>query len=405
MVLLRYLISFLIIVGTNSVYIYATGPMLKIVILIDLLLLIYRIIQVYTTRINTSVPVREVIMNLFYGLLFSVFFIVHINDSILNNTGHLMLLLGLFAMTFLFVPILESDLRLWLKSFINVLVGLAIISIVFYLLGTTLHFLHPTSYVSVNWGGQRTFPSYHGLYFDTQTITILSHVFARNSGIFVESPVFGGMLGIAAVFSFVLLQKKINWKMMVVLLALITTTSSTGLALYAISAYIYLVKRNRDNQTSFTFFVIKLIGRLIALGLIVYLGTVLISAKLGTSSGSLRLDDFQSGFHAFLKHPLVGNGLLNIDAISSFMTSANRHIWVNGMPYYNTGLASSFVQVISDGGVLLSLLYFLPFFEKKGNWLFKGLIAIVHLLSIYTYTPLLFLLISILRTDINKERN
>lgn len=74
----------------------------------------------------------------------------------------------------------------------------------------------------------------------------------------------------------------------------------------------------------------------------------LLEQKLGTSSGSTRVDDFAAGYKAWMDAPLFGNGYGNSAAYKKYMSSFRRN---------NLGFSNSPMQVLAYGGIYLFFPY------------------------------------------------
>jgi O-antigen ligase len=115
--------------------------------------------------------------------------------------------------------------------------------------------------------------------------------------------------------------------------------------------------------------------------------------KLGTDSGSVRLDDFKVGYNAWKSNPLFGAGIGNDKYIQSHMSSSRM---------YNIGFSNSIFQILAHGGLYLALLYFIPLFvgvkqaiKNKNITNMVFVISILYLVTftIFSYQYLLFYLL------------
>lgn len=74
-----------------------------------------------------------------------------------------------------------------LLKYRNLMIFISAVSIVFWLLGSIFHLVHPSGVVQSVWtntGNPKPVPNYFNLYFETQEL----YGFARNTAIFTEAP-------------------------------------------------------------------------------------------------------------------------------------------------------------------------------------------------------------------------
>ena len=86
----------------------------------------------------------------------------------------------------------ECDRYSILKAFANLMLIEGLISLLFYVLGTSFQLIQPTGEILIDWGEIKSIPYYWGIYFEGQTY--------RNSGIFTEAPMHSFCLSLAFLF-------------------------------------------------------------------------------------------------------------------------------------------------------------------------------------------------------------
>lgn len=140
-----------------------------------------------------------------------------------------------------------------------------------------------------------------------------------------------------------------KWKKrncVVLVVAILSTFSTTG---YIIATVVCVYKYIKSNSQ---YSVIRLIKRLcvpVMICVVLIIANSLIQEKLSTFSGMARTDDFVSGFRAWLLHPLFGDGIGSMRAMSLVRPS-----WRKEAEGFNSGL----IQVLVQGGVYLAFPYF-----------------------------------------------
>ena len=231
-------------------------------------------------------------------------------------------------------------------SYINVIFIIALISIFFWIFGSYLHWIHPTGKYWSNWAHYSIKrynykPSYLNIYFETQ---VLKGVI-RNSAIFAEAPMASLTFSIGLTLEnlFGKQNKYHKLKSTVLILAILTTLSSTGYICIIINlVYLLLLKTHNTKYSSL------IIGILLFIGVIVIGGIII--EKLHSHSGSSRSKDYRNAFLVVKKYPIFGvgfgNGLKFKDGIGKF------------------GYSNSFGRILGEGGLYMSILYWLPFIKS-----------------------------------------
>ena len=107
--------------------------------------------------------------------------------------------------------------------FSKLVLGLAIMSLLFWLLGQILHIIPVTGTVHYIWGSPRAVVGFFGLHFFAQEIGLLGHVFYRNTGIFTEAPMFAFVLSVAFLNTIFLEKKTKPIKLLILFITICTT--------------------------------------------------------------------------------------------------------------------------------------------------------------------------------------
>ena len=138
--------------------------------------------------------------------------------------------------------------------------------------------------------------------------------------------------------------------------AIISTFSTTG---YIIATVVCVYKYIRSNSQYSILKLIKVLCVPVLICVVLCIANSLIQEKLSTFSGMARSDDFVSGVRAWLLHPLFGDGIGSMRAMSLVRPS-----WRKEAEGFNSGL----IQMLVQGGVYLAFPYFLvPIKALKGS--------------------------------------
>ena len=225
---------------------------------------------------------------------------------------------------------------------VNVMVVISCISLFFWIFGSTFKMITPTGVALFEWGTVNEVSSYFNIYFETQYVDWLGiDFFWRNTAIFVEGPMMSLTLIIAItlIYYFDDIWHIATWKKFILAFAIITSFSVTG---YFILWGFVVLKLYRSKK-----FRAIMIVMLIPLSL--YAIQVMMDMKQSTGSYSLREDDYYVGFITWLQNPIFGWGFNNWEALQANMKGRA-----------NDGFSNSIFSVLTQGGILMGLMYFIP---------------------------------------------
>lgn len=362
--ILDYMWIILIIVQCHSIYTVKSEPLNLIV---PLLVTTAMLLLLNLLRFTLSIKFihKFIYMLGLYFIVMATFFLTNIGANVtpLNITKYFIMLPLFFLINSIYVN--KEIFSALLSKFINVVVILAIFSLFFWIFGTLLNVVHPTSTVINQWSGGRLINSYYNLYFETQQMIFFGFRIIRNSGIFAESPIWGLILSIAYVIDFLILKSDKNSKRNIIILTLLSTLSTTGIIIVGL-AILYKMTTNR-RMTKLLLFPVTL-----SLGLSLLL---LLAEKSETVSANLRVDDYNIGFIVWKTSLWIGHGLNNgILAIQSHISTFTRSV----------GYSNTLFVILAQGGLLLFLIYFSPMilllFKKNINLDFKFAIILFFIL-------------------------
>ena len=228
------------------------------------------------------------------------------------------------------------------RKVVNVMVVISCISLFFWIFGSTFKMITPTGVALFEWGTVNEVSSYFNIYFETQYVDWLGiDFFWRNTAIFVEGPMMSLILIIAItlIYYFDDIWHIATWKKFILAFAIITSFSVTG---YFILWGFVVLKLYRSKK-----FRAIMIVMLIPLSL--YAIQVMMDMKQSTGSYSLREDDYYVGFITWLQNPIFGWGFNNWEALQANMKGRA-----------NDGFSNSIFSVLTQGGILMGLMYFIP---------------------------------------------
>lgn len=246
-------------------------------------------------------------------------------------------------------------------KFTNIVLVIATVSLFFWVFGSLLGRIQSTGFLYTTWTGNdslKRVTSYYGIYYETQSVTFFGLTvdkIVRNTAIFTEAPMASMVFGIAFLNE-MLMREKLSWKRCAILAtAVISTISTTGITvlIIAIGLRYVFTKSKTKGAVSLKLLLLPIVFVVALIAL-----NFLVEQKLGTSSGSTRIDDFVAGYKAWMDAPLFGNGYGNSASYEKYMSSFRSH---------NTGFSNSPMQVLAYGGIYL----FFPYCVSAGRGLVR----------------------------------
>lgn len=339
-----FILSFLLILNTNSIWTTIPGTKEKFINILYLVLPVCIFFSLLSVKID-SIKFRNIlVLTIFFLIYFSIFLIVPVNRASIS----LGLKLLVSFVSFLLYFGLCTDTKkfpLIFEYYINWMVIIGIISLVLWMLVSCMRILQFNSSILSDWstfnGYAARISSYHGIYFETQYLNNIP----RNSAIFPEAPMASLHFLVALSLNFLFCQGKFSKvKNLLLILAIISTLSSTGyigiVLLFTYKMVFYKFKNNTLNYLKFLWIIVFLIGSIVVVNLI-------FSQKIGSESGNIRKDDYLAAFNAWKTSPIFGVGLVS-DTVKNYMS-----LWRS----YNLGFSNSLMDVLAHGGLWLLVVY------------------------------------------------
>lgn len=377
----EYILCFFIILSCRTVYIQssishlADGINMAVIVAFLILILL---------RCNGKIKVKTMWFILSYLIYAGIYFVMAVkNDSF----SFIMKFFLMLPLCLLYLSFLDHEAKkVLLKRYAKIIIVLASISLLFYLFGSCLNFVKPNMNIRVEWGGEQLIDGYFGVHFNAQHTNIFGLTLLRNTGLFVEGPMYSLQLILA--YAFILFQnKKMLNKVSIILgITLVTSLSVTGIVAFLILSFYKYIKVNNSKTKIITIPLVAVIGLILSIGLY--------QDKQETSSYRIRNDDIAVTMMSFKNNPLFGDGFMNNDVAISNMSSFR---------LYNTGLSSTFSIVLIHGGMYLSILYTVPMImmlnrSRKLKDMDTCIIGILQFILYFTatfqYTTLMMLLIA-----------
>ena len=380
---LQYILVFFIVLESRSIFSRLLNNYLNTFIIINLILVLLLIIVL---NFRSKIQKQYVLFIIMYYIFMLPFLLISAREYMINFIIIFLILLPLFFIIFCLYKV--SNIHDLAKIYVDTIFVLSIISIFFYISGSLLKLIPTNIHVVIDWGGVREVSGYFYLHFNSQTTVIMNETILRNTGIFVEGPMFALHLMFAMVLSLKRHRKILDKYSIVFGITIFSTLSITGILYYLfILLYKYIVFYKAK---------IKVILLPVIFISILISSMILFTDKQSTNSYNIRNDDYSVGFHVFNEYPIFGSGFLNYDIVKKYMSAFRM---------YNTGLSSSFIIILTQGGIYLTLFYLIPmvinyiklYSNRKTNIVLFQLMSLqLYLMfsSTYQYSSLMMILLA-----------
>lgn len=391
----EYLFAIFLILSLNSVYFCASNGVYRNIITI-LLLFFTIILNIYgllrMKQLNEFVNKLVIFVLLFFiyiGIMYM--YNVHMGYAISSYQLLILFVFPIFLLPVIYYQKQEKyRLLLVIRDIIFIIAMLSLVGWILKIIG-----IHTNTSLFVNWGSNYEVKGYFGIsYFAQGIVKFFGMMVQRNTGIFVEAPMFAYVLILALTISVFIDNHKSNFKKFIIIMAIFSTTSTTALIMFIMIFLVkYIINMPTDSLKKINKIVLFVIILIFFYIIIYYLLMNKKNDMIG--SYSLRQDDIIAGIEAWKLHPLMGNGLNNIDALVNQM-STNR--WLTD----STGYSSGIFYILASGGIYLLMMYIFPIFAtiNKKNICILELLNFFLLLNIIV--PISFTVIFILMVGVGE---
>ena len=354
--IIENIFSFLLIISCATIYAHSTGNLKTLINAgIFIVIILLSCVSFYLLSQQHQLTYKIVLLWIAYFLLFLIPF------SILNNLNYPMG--SFFVLQFSVLPGLVFYFYFcrtignpWsiMQKIDRLIYLIAIFSLLFWFLFSILKIVAPTGTVTTDWGPLRLIPSFYGVYFETQPVSIYGIATIRNTAFFTEGPMYAFVLSVGLTSRIFLLDKTIKSSLLL-MVSMITTMTSTAIIVIILTLFFSYLKTSRSQsiialkQLMLPFFSV------ILLSVFVF---ILEQKTQGGESFGVRMDDVHSAIKSWAQHPIIGNGIGNFQSLISNMNSVR----IQFKTPIEIGFSSGLFQVFALGGIALTTIYVYPFF-------------------------------------------
>lgn len=398
---LQFILSFLLILGCQSVYMKMTAYPWELAITLSCLLVLFFLVVIQLKKkkmiLNKEglkkfgfncIILNILVFSIFIYNLFFPYGNSSLNISIRDNFMILGLIIVFFDLIYFYFSTYQNNRFHFIEDVKRIVFGINIISLFFYILGPTLNILSPTSTINVFWARSANIMSYFNIFFVPQpgSYSILAQ--GRNTGIFIEGPMYAYVIIVALLFEIFLTKNKKNYRIVIGIIALFTTYSTTGFIVMAIGMLFYVINNLSRMKTVVKFLSIAVFPVLIVASYF-FISRILNEKINMGNSANIRLSNFTSALNNWISRPIFGYG---------FKAEKFGNL---------SGHTSVFSQVVQDGGFVFLVFYIYPFFsflndtiEKRNfnNTFFVICYMLLILNTVVTYTTISIAMLAFLLT-------
>ena len=329
-----YIFVIFLILTCNSVYSVLTAKDLYFKEIMLAITMIYTIVHIYSNDFEKKRTGKSVALIIIYIFYIAMYIIL---TKIVSEFIYLYVLL--LPLLYFIYSTTNHLMKSTLENFSNIVLFLAIISLIFYFLGTITNIIKPTGNVEISWGGIKTIDSYFGMHFNIQKQDIFGLDIYRNTGIFTEAPIYSLVLSISLCIELFFKEKISKKRIILIFITILTSLSTTGILISMTICFLrYIINIDKVKMIRY----LKILILPIVAVTIILISYNIFNNKMKTSSYSTRIDDYIASYKAFKDKPLIGNGFKNDDAIIKYMSSFRSN---------NEGLSNSFMVLLAQGGI------------------------------------------------------
>lgn len=395
----EYILAFFLILQCNSMIMASNTVLQKVFLLftVFLLLILFFIsvkrldkLNMNVNKLKRMIKFNEFMMGYLLIFVLVEYFFVYKFHVISIMTS---LITPIIFVTYFFERKQSNKLNSsLLDKIVKIVFIMEIVSLVFWII--SLAGVKPNFTFFSQWNGGYV-GGYYIFHFIPQYNSFLwFNNFTRNTGIFVEAPMYSYVMCVSLIIQLFIRKKKFsNFDRINLLLTIITifsTVSTTGIIISVVSVVVKLLFLLLNHATKIG----KILSTVIiicggVLSLIIYMNKGKSSA--GAYSSMVRADDIHACIHAWMDHSIWGVGINNVHYISQYVLPFRRN---------NLGLATGFFSILAFGGILLALYYVIPLFISlfisKETFIIAILLGILFIYTIIPFAYIFSLILSYL---------
>lgn len=232
----------------------------------------------------------------------------------------------------------------------NIIIVISIISLFFWIFGSTMHNIAPNCQIVVEWGGTRNYEGYYNIYYEAQDnmrIPFTDIIACRNCAIFTEGPMFNLWISISLFIEFFVREKISLYRLGILLSALLTTFSTTGYIFLMLLVIMWTYRstlsiRSKTKKMIYT-------GSIVFIAFFCFIAyESLMEDKSETISYITRMNDYEEALELWKQNKIAGYGYGNVKYL--FNLSGRDEL----------GFSNSLLAILATGGLYITFIFLCP---------------------------------------------
>lgn len=378
-IILEYILVIFIILDCNSVLIHRLDKHINVKLIIVFISIILLLLLIAQIKLSKKDIVSFTSIFLFLIFYFMVFLSFNMTNNKIQFLVRFICFLPIMILCFLLYKKVNKTFTLYYR-FSDVMILIAITSIIFWIGCSILNIIPFNSQVPIEWGGNRIINGFYNIYYETQQINFLGFVGWRNTGIFTEAPMFSLCLSIAFITEMFLKERLCYKRILILVIAIVTTLSTTGYIIVLFSIFVKIVTyRGVKNKV---IKILKVFFTIMITFLVLYLVVIILKDKATSDSYSVRVNYYIKELSVWKENLIFGSGY-----------------GIN-----ERGSSNSIGVILADGGLWLIFIYiysFAIYFLQRKNRNLMWFSICFFLLSVVTVFPYSMMMIMFLGSAIS----
>ncbi|MFT8443463.1 MAG: hypothetical protein ABF780_09405 [Bifidobacterium aquikefiri] len=349
----EYLVAFVFLLSAYSVY-FKSSQFSSLMFESLLAALGFCWIASLIDQIDPSSVLRFFTLSLFSLMMVLICWLLTSDNAVISYVAQksviLVVLIPLYGLIFSTLGF-ETTVNQFISKVINCLAILCVIGLLLWIAVAFINVKLPSIVLQYNWGGEKTAFGYLGIEYITQIISFAGRTIPQFTLFFVEAPLANFVFQLCLSAEILLIKHPRKLIVLVLSLSSLASFSTTGIILLPLIWFCGLATSKtfraiRKNYIPINFlYCLSLSVLAIALP---FWSIYSLQSKKNTDSLETHGNDIISGIKSFLDSPIWGHGLG--DYTSSYRNFGG-----------SDGSSSGIIAVSAQAGILLLVLYLLPF--------------------------------------------
>ena len=336
---------------------------------------------------------KDFITLMFICIYFMIFILINMSSKFIEA-----IIFSIITILLFIYLVLNKKIFKIVDKISNVVMLLSIVSIIFFVFGNILKLINTTDSITIYVNNlPKVCKTFFHVHYEVQREATFNFDFYINTGIFYEAPKYALILTSILMYEIFILNNRNYKRNILFTITIFTTLSLTGIyAVIFIWLSYYLFKYSVLTKKGLIVRVLFFIIFIILSNKLINLFNNLLTIKSSTASYDTRIDNYISGFKAWIENPFWGAGFLNMDTIKSYYSTFRLN---------DIGYSNSLFRILAQGGIYLFAMYIFPLLsfcisalkDKKINYLlFSATFIYLFITTSFSYNYIMIVLLCIM---------